>query len=169
MLEFIYRSSWNRIEEKKSFVPTSDILKYTVESLIRTAEYNVGLPERLLELAHQKPKSEVEFKVTTPEKIDGVFNVSVDDDGRITPIFTIGFGTTSVFYVNKFTQTDKMIYKSKLRTEITSAESLLNVVRDFIMLEPTKNEVVDISREALERKMNERKMASPVSFDSFKR
>lgn len=168
-MEFLYRTSWNRIETKKSFIPTSELLKYTVESLIRTAEYNEGLPEQLLELSHQKPNSEVEFKVTIPEKTDGVFDVSVDDYGRITPIFTIGFGTTSIFYVNKFTQTDKMIYKAKLRTEIISEEDLLNVVRDFIMTPPTECEIIDISRETLLRKMNDRKQVQPISFDSFKK
>lgn len=169
MLEFLNISSRYKIEKRNDFVSTPELLEYSITSLIRTAEYNNGLFERLLELAHQKPTAEVEFKVVAPEKTDGVFNVSVVEEGRVTPIFTIGFGTTSVFYVNKFTETDRMIYKAKLHGDIKSNEDLVETIKDFIMTTPTQNEVVDISREALERKMNARKEHQPADFESFKR
>lgn len=169
MLEFLNKMSWNRIETEKSFVPTEKILRYIVSDLISSSEYNKELDDRLIELSHQKPSAVLDYEIIAPSKTEGQFDICVNDNGRITPIFTIGFGENSIFYVNKFTQTDKMIYKAKLLTDFKSREELLDTVRDFVMTPPTENEIIDISREALEKKMNERKLVEPVSFINFKK
>ena len=73
---------------------------------------------------------------------------------------TIGIGEQgSLFYFDKVTlnSQDKWIYKSKPLDQITSKAELVTVVRDFIQSEPAEAEIIDVSKEALNEKMNARK------------
>lgn len=169
MLEYLNINSWARIEKNKIFMPTSKLLQEISESMLRTIDFNPELGSRLLYLSHQKPTSEVKFEAIQSSKAHDCIDFAVNDNGALTPIFTLGVGETSVFFVNTFTQTDRMVYKAKPKGEVTSLDGFIKTIENFIMTDPKDGEITDISREALEKRMNERKVGPTADFSGFTR
>lgn len=144
------------LKKEKNFVPTPDDLEEIAWKIAETANspYDAGIRNGLLDLCHIFPYGTQKFRVVTPGRFVGGVDLVTDSNGEAKAAFSLGTGEASVNFVNFLCFPDKMIHKSKPLTGIMNREDLEKTIDDFIRLEPTEGEIIDISKEAVLRKMD---------------
>lgn len=141
---------------KKEFAPNIELIQKVALDLVTRANsgFAPNISAKLAYYAGLPASSLNEFKLNEKSEIgEEVVDIVINNGREKRVAFSLGYGVTSVFFVNKDATKDKMIYKSKKHTEIRNFDELEETIRGFIRLDPKEGEVVDIGRKALDIRM----------------